>query len=150
MCFILLETISFCTKHLRLKHPIGWWGYKFLKMNFYTCDGAYKKFVRLFDTLGSFFGLAGLMLGLFSVLCDQYDLEFEFEGELKSFADGLNTYTSKIKSVVDQVKRIIKSIDFNITCEAIYSTIATGTLSGLVLSIIPGTILSNNLVKPWT
>jgi len=138
MCFILLETISFCTKHLRLKHPIGWWGYKFLKMNFYTCDGAYKKFVRLFDTLGSFFGLAGLMLGLFSVLCDQYDLEFEFEGELKSFADGLNTYTSKIKSVVDQVKRIIKSIDFNITCEAIYSTIATGTLSGLVLSIIPG------------
>ena len=69
--FIALETLSLVTKHWRLRHPIQWWAFRFLKLNFYSCEGAYKKCVRLFDTLGSFFGLAGLLLGLFSLLCDQ-------------------------------------------------------------------------------
>ena len=97
--------------------------------------------MRFFDTLGSFFGLLGLLLGLFSVLCDQYDLEFEFEGELKDFADGLSKFQSQVENVVDTVNNIIKKIDYKITCEHIYSIFAGGSTTALILSILPGKII---------
>ena len=84
LSFTVLELLSLTTKHLRLRDPIQWWVFKFLKLNFYSSDGAYKKCVRMFDTAGSCFGLVSLFLGLASVLCDQYDLQFQFEGNLKT------------------------------------------------------------------
>ena len=105
--------------------------------------------VRLFDTLGSFFGLVGLLLGLFSVMCDQYDLEFEFEGDLKTFADGVSEFTSKVTGVADELKRIIKTIDYNITCEQIYSFFATGTVAATMLSLLPGETCLINLKSSY-
>ena len=145
LAFFFLEILSLLTKQWRLRHPIDWWAIKFIKLNFFSCDGAYKKCVRLFDTLGSFFGLVGLLLGLFSVMCDQYDLEFEFEGDLKTFADGVSEFTSKVTGVADELKRIIKTIDYNITCEQIYSFFATGTVAATMLSLLPGETCLINL-----
>ena len=105
-------------------------------------EGAYKKFVRVFDTMGSFFGLVALILGLFSLLCDQYDLEFELEGELKEVMDGFREFYDDMKSVVDAVQKIIEELDFKMTCEAIYKVIGGGALVGLGLSVIPGVILT--------
>ena len=70
----------------------------------------------------------------------QYDLEFEFEGDLKTFTDGLKSFTSSITSVADELNRIIKAIDFNITCEQIYSAFATGSAAAIAISIIPGAV----------
>ena len=82
----------------------------------------------------------GLLLGLFSMMCDQYDLEFEFEGDLKTFADGVTDFTSRVTEVADELKRIIKAIDYNISCEQIYSALTTGSVAAFVLSIVPGII----------
>ena len=137
-CFIFLQLFSTFTKKMTIKAPVNFWFYKFIGFNFYANDGAYKKVVRLFDTLGSLFGLVGLILGLFSLLMDQYDLEFELEGELKEAADGLKTFVDGVKDVSDGLKQIIKAFDFKVTCEIIYSTLASGTAAAFVLSIIPG------------
>ena len=136
--FVVLELLSLATKNVRLTQPIRSWAAKFLTLNFYTCGGAYKKCVRLFDTVGSCFGLMSLLIGLFSVLCDQYDLEFQFEGDLKSFIDGVQTFNSGIRSVADALKRIIDPLDLKITCEAVYTTIASGTVAAGVLGLLPG------------
>ena len=136
--YMLLELLSLLTKQWRLKDPIDWWAYKFIKTNFYSCDGAYKKCVRLFDTMGNFFGLLGLLIGLFSVLCDQYDLEFEFEGELKTFNQQVTKFRDTVYSVSEELQKIIKKIDYNITCEQIYSAFATGSAAAFVLSFVPG------------
>ena len=136
--FTVLELLSLATKHVRLRQPIRSWVVKFLTLNFYSCDGAYKKCVRLLDTVGSCFGLIALLLGLFSVLCDQYDLDFEFEGDLKSFVEGVQTFNSGIRSIADALKRIIDPIDLKITCEAVYTTIASGTVAAGVLGLVPG------------
>ena len=75
---------------------------------------------------------------MFSLLMDQYDLEFEAEGELKDVADGLKSFAEGVKSVADGLKEIIKAFDWNVSCEAIYSTLASGSAAAFVLSIIPG------------
>ena len=89
------------------KEPITYFMFKFLRFNFITADGAYKKFVRLFDTLGSFFGLVALILGIFSLLCDQYDIEFELEGQLKEMKDTLENFYENMKSIVDDLEKVI-------------------------------------------
>jgi len=138
LSFILLHIVSPLAKNLSIKEPVNWWFFKFLSYNFYTREGAYKKVVRLFDTFGSLFGLVGLILGMFSLLMDQYDLEFEAEGELKDIADGLKSFTAGVKSVADSLNDIIKHFDWNISCEAVYSTFASGLVTASVLSLIPG------------
>ena len=138
LSFTVLELLSFATKQVRLRDPIEWWIVKFFKLNFYSTDGAYKKWVRLFDTAGSWFGLVSLFLGLFSVLCDQYDLEFEFEGDLKNFVEGVESFKTGIRSVADALKKIVDDLDLKITCEAVYTTLASGTLAAGVLSVLPG------------
>eukprot|EP00092_Neocalanus_flemingeri_P001559 GFUD01001661.1.p1 GENE.GFUD01001661.1~~GFUD01001661.1.p1 ORF type:complete len:1153 (-),score=202.90 GFUD01001661.1:50-3508(-) len=143
--FLFLQIFSIFTKTMSRKEPFNFWFFKFLSFNFYKSEGAYKKVVRLFDTLGSFFGLVGLILGLFSLLMDQYDLEFEAEGELKDVADGLKAFGEGVKSVADGVKEIIKAFDFNVTCEVIYSTLAGGSVAAFVLSIIPGAGAAANI-----
>ena len=138
LSFTVLELLSLATKHVRLRDPIQWWIFKFLRLNFYSSEGAYKKCVRLFDTAGSCFGLISLFLGLFSVLCDQYDLEFEFEGDLKTFAEGVESFKSGIRSVVDSLNKIVDPLDLKITCQAVYTTLASGTVAAGVLSVLPG------------
>jgi hypothetical protein len=138
LCFVLLHFLGPLANRLRIKEPVNWWFFKFLSFNFYTREGAYKKVVRLFDTFGSFFGLTGLVIGMFSLLMDQYDLEFEAEGELKDVADGLKSFAEGVKTVADELKAITNAFDWNISCEAIYSTLASGSAAAFVLSIIPG------------
>merc|ERR1719318_1610767 len=138
LSFIILQILGTFTKTLSIKEPVNWWFLKFISYNFYTSEGAYKKVVRFFDTLGSFFGLVGLIIGIFSLLMDQYDLEFEPEGELKEVADGLQAFGDGVSSVADGLKEIIKAFDWNVSCEAIYSTLASGSAAAFVLSIIPG------------
>jgi hypothetical protein len=138
IAYVFLHIVGFSTRRWEIKEPINNFIVKFLKFKFYTSEGAYKKFVRLFDTLGGFFGLLGLILGIFSLLCDQYDLEFELQGDLKDVMDSFKRFYGDMKSVVDKVNRIIKELDFKITCEAIYSVMGGGPLAGFVLSIIPG------------
>ena len=144
-CYIFLQVFSTFSKKMTIKAPVHFWFYKFIGFNFYANDGAYKKVVRLFDTLGSLFGLIGLILGMFSLLMDQYDMEFELQGELKDAADGLKSFVGGIKSVSDGLKQIIKAFDFKVTCDMIYTTLASGSAAAFILSIIPGKILSKAL-----
>ena len=85
-----------------------------------------------------FFGLIGLVIGIFSLLMDQYDFEFEAEGELKDVVDGLQSFAEGVKTVADAVKEVIRHLDFNVTCEAIYTALASGSVAAFVTSIIPG------------
>ena len=139
--YILLHLVGMLTRRWAIEEPINNFIIKFLKFNFWTSEGAYKKWTRLFDTLGGFFGLVGLILGIFSLLCDQYDLEFELEGDLKVVMDGFQKFYGEMKSVVDQVNKVIKSIDFDVTCKDIYGVIG-GTLGlGAFISFIPGELI---------
>ena len=140
ICFIFLQVFSAFSKKMTVKAPVNFWFYKFIGFNFYANDGAYKKVVRLFDTLGSLFGLVGLILGIFSLLMDQYDMEFELQGELKEAAEGLRSFVGGVKDVSDGLKQIIKTFDFKVTCKMIYSTLAGGTAAAVFLSVVPGKI----------
>ena len=90
--------------------------FKFLRFNFITAEGTYPKFVRAFDTLGSFFGLVALILGVFSLACDQYDIEFELEGQLKEMKDTLEGFYGSTTSFVKYLSMIMKALDFKVTC----------------------------------
>jgi len=138
LSFVLLESMLLLTRVLSVKTFISWWFFRFLRHNFYTSEGAYKKLVRLFDTLGSCFGLICLVIGIFSLLMDQYDFEFEAEGDLKDVVDGLQSFAEGVKTVADAVKEVIRHLDFNVTCEAIYTALASGSVAAFVTSIIPG------------
>ena len=136
------------------KEPITYFMFKFLRFNFITAEGAYKKFVRLFDTLGSFFGLVALILGIFSLLCDQYDIEFELEGQLKEMKDTLEKFYERMKSVVDDLEKVVdegylvvnviycaqvvKALNYEMTCKNVYDFMSFGIVAGIVGSLIPG------------
>ena len=110
----------------------------FLRHNFVTCTGSYKKCIRLFDTLGSLCGLLGLVIGMTSLFCDQYDLEFEPTGELKSVMDHFDTFLGDMRNIADDIMQIIKKLDIEITCDRIYEVLGGGTLLGLLASLVPG------------
>ena len=97
-----------------------------------------RKLFRLFDTIGSFLGLFGLIIGLCSVFVDQYDLDFEPQGQLKMMSEAFKDFQSGIRLVAEEVKNIYKVFDINVTCEAIYNTIATGSVAAIFLSLVPG------------
>ena len=138
LLFVCLEIISHFTRRWRLTEPIDWWTYKFLLLNFYSCEGAYKKCVRVLDTLGSLTALSGLLLGIFSLLCDQYDLEFELEGELKDVQDSLESYKNGLDKFSSDLESVYKQLNFSITCSDIYKVWAGGAMATFVFSIIPG------------
>ena len=104
--YLLFHSIFILADKWVTKEPITYFLFKFLRFNFITADGAYKKFVRLFDTLGSFFGLVALILGIFSLLCDQYDIEFKLEGQLKAMKDTLENFYENMKSIVDDLEKV--------------------------------------------
>ena len=106
--YLLFHSIFILADKWVTKEPITYFFFKFLSFNFITADGAYKKFVRLFDTLGSFFGLVALILGIFSLLCDQYDIEFELEGQLKEMSNTLEEFYESMKPVVDDLQKVVK------------------------------------------
>ena len=54
----------------------------------------------MFDTLGSILALIGLILGICSLILDQYDLEFELEGQLKTLKDQMNTFHTNFKNEI--------------------------------------------------
>ena len=105
--YLLFHSIFILADKWVTKEPITYFLFKFLRFNFITADGAYKKFVRLFDTLGSFFGLVALILGIFSLLCDQYDIEFKLEGQLKAMKDTLENFYENMKSIVDDLEKVV-------------------------------------------
>ena len=47
--------------------------------------------------------------------------------KLKEVADGLQSFGEGVTSVADGLKEIIKAFDWNVSCEAIYSTLASGS-----------------------
>ena len=106
--YLLFHSIFILADKWVTKEPITYFFFKFLSFNFITADGAYKKFVRLFDTLGSFFGLVALILGIFSLLCDQYDIEFELEGQLKEMSNTLEEFYESMKPVVDDLQKVVE------------------------------------------
>ena len=106
--YLLFHSIFILADKWVTKEPITYFFFKFLSFNFITADGAYKKFVRLFDTLGSFFGLVALILGIFSLLCDQYDIEFKLEGQLKEMGKTLEEFYESMKPVVDDLQKVVK------------------------------------------
>ena len=106
--YLLFHSIFILADKWVTKQPITYFIFKFLRFNFVIAEGAYKKFVRFFDTLGSFFGLVALILGIFSLLCDQYDIEFELEGQLKEMKDTLEEFRDSMKPVVNDLKKVGK------------------------------------------
>ena len=136
--YLVLHGIFILLDKWVTKQPITYFLFRFLRFNFLTAEGAYKKFVRLFDTLGSFFGLVALVLGIFSLLCDQYDIEFELEGELKELKDTLEGFYERMKLLVDDLEKIVKALNFQVTCNHVYELMSTGIVAGIVASFIPG------------
>ena len=106
--YLLFHSIFILADKWVTKQPITYFIFKFLRFNFVIAEGAYKKFVRFFDTLGSLFGLVALILGIFSLLCDQYDIEFELEGQLKEMKDTLEEFRDSMKPVVNDLKKVGK------------------------------------------
>ena len=136
--YLFLHGIFILADKWVTKQPITYFLFRFLRFNFITAEGAYKKFVRLFDTLGSFFGLVALVLGIFSLLCDQYDIEFELEGELKELKDTLEGFYERMKLLVDDLEKIVKALNIQVTCNHVYELMSTGIVAGIVASFIPG------------
>ena len=136
--YLVLHGIFILLDKWVTKQPITYFLFRFLRFNFITAEGAYKKFVRLFDTLGSFFGLVALVLGIFSLLYDQYDIEFELEGELKELKDTLEGFYERMKLLVDDLEKIVKALNFQVTCSHVYELMSTGIVAGIVASFIPG------------
>ena len=139
--YLSFHIIGFCLRRWTIQEPINNFLIKFFRFNFYTSEGAYKKWVRLFDTIGGFCGLIALILGIFSLLCDQYDVEFEVEGELKEFLDEFSQFSGHVKEMVDHVRDLIKSLETVIpdfTCEKIYQMVGGAIAIGGVISFIPG------------
>ena len=139
--YLLLHIIGFCTRRWAIQDPINNFIVKFFRFNFFTSEGAYKKWVRLFDTIGGFCGLIALILGIFSLLCDQYDVEFEVEGELKEFLDEFSEFSGHVKEMVDHVRDLIKNLETVIpdfTCDKIYKMVGGAIAIGGVISLVPG------------
>ena len=90
--------------------------------------------------MGSFFGLVGLLLGIFSLVCDQYDFEFKLQGDLKEMKDRMQKFYNSMKSMAYNVRDIIDEIDFDITCEAVHGVLFAGLFLPLGISLIPGNI----------
>ena len=90
--------------------------------------------------MGSFFGLVGLLLGIFSLVCDQYDFEFKLQGDLKEMKDRMHKVYDDMRSVADKLIDIIDEIDFDITCEAVHGVLVAGLFLPLGISLIPGNI----------
>ena len=90
--------------------------------------------------MGSFFGLVGLLLGMFSLVCDQYDFEFKLQGDLKEMKDRMHKFYDSMKSMAYNVRDIIDEIDFDITCEAVHGVLVAGLFLPLGISLIPGNI----------
>ena len=136
--YLLLHIIGFCTRRWAIQDPINNFIVKFFRFNFFTSEGAYKKWVRLFDTIGGFCGLIALILGIFSLLCDQYDVEFEVEGELKEFLDEFGEFSGHVKDMVDKVRELISKLDIDLNCDKIYKMVGGAAAIGVGISFIPG------------
>ena len=122
------------------KQPITYFLFRFLRFNFITAEGAYKKFVRLFYTLGSFFGLVAHVLGIFSLLCDQNDIEFEL-GELKELKDTLEGFYERMKLLVDDLEKNLKALNVHAVNSSVSSLyeLMTGIVARIVdLASFPG------------
>ena len=135
---VLLGMRLLTTSHMFRIINISATACQLFNMNFVISEGAYKKFVRFFDTLGSFLTLIGLVLGLFSVFVDQYDLDFRPIGDLKDVVDHLKQFKEGMRLVQANLQKIIDGIDLNVTCEHIYSAVTTGLVASGFLSFIPG------------
>ena len=141
--YLFFHFISIMADKWVTKEPTTYFMFKFLRLNFIKAEDRYKKFVRLFDTLGSFLGLVALVLGVFSLLCDQYDIEFEPEGQLKEMKDSLDGFYGSMKSVVDDLESIAKALNYKVTCETIYEAMGVSFLAGVGASFIPGKVSGN-------
>lgn len=138
LLFFTFQAVALLGKRCSFERTIDYCFCRFITFNFITAEGAYKKVVRLFDSIGSFFALVGLVVGLCSVCSDQYDLDFEPQGDLKTLVDGFKEFSSGIESVQEYLKGIIKKFDYSVTCEHIYTSIASGSLAAIFLSLVPG------------
>ena len=138
--YMILHTICNLTQFWVTKAPVTFFFVKFFKFNFYKSKGAYKKFVRVFDTLGTCLGLFGLVFGIFSLLCDQYDIEFELKegSELKKMKNDFDSFLGDMKDVVIELNELIDKLNFKVTCSNIYDVIGGGTLLGILASFVPG------------
>ena len=140
--YVCLEILSHFTRRWRLTQPVQWWSYKFFHLNFLRSKGSYKKWVRVFDTLGSILALIGLILGIFSLILDQYDLEFELEGSLKALEEELNTFYNNLKYEMKKLQQIYKELDFNITCQNVVDAWEGTLTASLIIGLVPGRHLS--------
>ena len=101
-CFVIFHLLGLLTSRLRIKVPVNWWLFKFFYLNFFTKEGAYKNVVRFFYTFGTFCGLAGLLIGIFSLLTDlDFVLEFESKGALKNLTIRLKYFEKRTQNVAD-------------------------------------------------
>ena len=138
--YMILHTICNLTQVWVTKAPVTFFFVKFFKFNFYKSKGAYKKFVRVFDTLGSCLGLFGLVFGIFSLLCDQYDIEFELKegSELKKMKNDFDSFLGDMKDVVIELNKLIDKLNYKVTCSNIYDVMGGGALLGILASLVPG------------
>ena len=138
--YLVLHGIFILADKWVTKQPITYFLFRFLRFNFITAEGAYKKFVRLFYTLGSFFGLVAHVLGIFSLLCDQNDIEFEL-GELKELKDTLEGFYERMKLLVDDLEKNLKALNVHAVNSSVSSLyeLMTGIVARIVdLASFPG------------
>ena len=136
--YLCLEIVSHFTRRWRLTKPIHWWSYKFLQLNFLRSKGSYKKCVRVFDTLGSILALIGLILGICSLILDQYDLEFELEGQLKTLKDQMNTIHTNLNNELENLDEILEQLDLDLECENVVAALGVSLGVSAGLGLVPG------------
>ena len=141
--YLFFHSISIMADKWVTKEPTTYFMFKLLRLNFITAEDRYKKFVRLFDTLGSFFGLVSFVLGVFSLLCDQYDIEFDLGGQLKEMKDSLDEFYGNMKSIEDDLEKIVTALNYKVTCKMIYEVMGVGVVAGVGASFVPGEVSEN-------
>ena len=93
--YIILHLIGLITLKWTIREQINYHFINFFKVIFFTTKEAYKKFVRVFHTIGCFLGLVGFLLGIFSLFCDQNNLEFKLKGDMKEMIDRIHEFYAR-------------------------------------------------------
>ena len=82
--------------------------------------GVNKKLIRCLDTIATILGLVGLVLGLNSIFVDQYDMDFEPQGNLTKVVSLMCKASIKKDELSKQMKIVTDALEdwkMDLNCE---------------------------------
>ena len=107
--------------------------YKFAKINFNR-----KKIYRIADLTANILILTGSMTTTASLLTgDQYDIIFNQKEFVQDIQDAIAEFKHDHRVMMLTMTRLINSFDFDLTCEKLYTILATATSISTLLTLLP-------------